>query len=213
MRHERNLGVEVRNGKHEIRNQCEIRKANHQNAPIRGVSSISDSDSAIVSKFAIRDARFKRRFHPPCAGRGPRRGSAILQFALVLPILLSVALLAADYGRVPFYWMAVTNAARVGAGYASANYYSSMSSTQLTNWQNATVTAVKGEFAGNAWYQAANLTVSNPTATKDSSGYYYVKVTVTYSFKTLVNWTFFSGYNKSISLTRTVVMRVTPLTT
>ncbi len=53
--------------------------------------------------------------------RKARRGSAILEFSLISPILLSLLLLCIDFGRVPFYYIAVTNAARAGAGYASAN--------------------------------------------------------------------------------------------
>ena len=142
---------------------------------------------------------------PRGTGRG-RRGAAVAELAVVLPVLLSLVLLCIDFGQFAYYYMAVTNAARAGAGYGSANPYTA--STQ-TMWQTATVQAVKNEFAQNAWYNSAKLTVATPVATQQGNGYWTVSVTVTYSFQTLVNWAFFSGYNHPISLTRTVVMRGT----
>ena len=135
-----------------------------------------------------------------------RRGSAILELSLILPGLLTLALLAVDYGRVATCYVAVTNAARAGAGYGSSNAYTS--ATQAA-WQAATIQAATDEFATNPWYNAANLTVSTPVVTQEGNGYWRVSVTATYSFQTLINWTLLSNYHKPVSLTRTVVMRAT----
>ena len=52
--------------------------------------------------------------HPPRHGAAARRrrGSAILEFALVLPPLLMMVLLCIDFGRIAYYYIAVTNVAR-----------------------------------------------------------------------------------------------------
>ena len=139
-------------------------------------------------------------------GTQRRRGVAILEFALALPVLLSLVLLAIDYGRVASCYVAVTNAARAGAGYGSANAYTSAT---LAAWQAATIQAAKDEFATNPWYNSAKLTVGTPVVTQEGNGYWRVSVTATYSFQTLINWTVLSNYNTPVSLTRTVVMRAT----
>lgn len=62
----------------------------------------------------------------PSAGRhrfGSRRprpkGQGLVEFALVLPLLLLVMLLAIDFGRVYFGWVNLQNLARVAANYAA----------------------------------------------------------------------------------------------
>jgi Flp pilus assembly protein TadG len=51
--------------------------------------------------------------------RRPERGQALVEFALVLPVMLLLLLLAVDFGRLFFTHIAVTNAAREGAFYAA----------------------------------------------------------------------------------------------
>jgi TadE-like protein len=46
------------------------------------------------------------------------RGQAIVEFALILPLLLLFLLLALDFGRVFFGWVALNNAARIAANEA-----------------------------------------------------------------------------------------------
>jgi hypothetical protein len=46
------------------------------------------------------------------------RGQAMVEFALILPILILLLLLAVDFGRVFFGWVALNNAARIAANEA-----------------------------------------------------------------------------------------------
>lgn len=46
------------------------------------------------------------------------RGQALVEFALVLPLLALLLVMAIDFGRVFFGWVSLTNAARIGANYA-----------------------------------------------------------------------------------------------
>lgn len=48
----------------------------------------------------------------------PTRGQAMVETALVLPILALILVMAVDFGRVFFGWVALQSAARVGAEYA-----------------------------------------------------------------------------------------------
>jgi Flp pilus assembly protein TadG len=45
----------------------------------------------------------------------------MVEFALVLPILLMLLVLAVDFGRVFFQWVGVSNASRIAANYAARN--------------------------------------------------------------------------------------------
>lgn len=49
------------------------------------------------------------------------RGQALVEFALILPLLLLLLLLAIDFGRVFFGWVALNNAARIAASEAGFN--------------------------------------------------------------------------------------------
>jgi PKD repeat protein len=60
------------------------------------------------------------------SGKGERRvrrcasGQSLVEFALVLPVMLLVLLVAIDFGRLFFSWIQVNNAAREGAAYGAA---------------------------------------------------------------------------------------------
>jgi hypothetical protein len=51
--------------------------------------------------------------------RLPSRGQALVEFALILPILVLLLVMAIDLGRVFFGWVALQNAARIGADHAA----------------------------------------------------------------------------------------------
>ena len=141
-------------------------------------------------------------------GRAKRRGSAVLELSLVLPILISLGLICVDFGRVAFYYIAVTNAAMAGAQYASANPYPPAAVSRAL-WVTNAKNAVTAEFAGSSGYSSSTITptVSAPTVDPGNSSYYLVSVTATYSFNTLISWSWLPGYNNTISLSRTVVLR------
>ena len=46
------------------------------------------------------------------------RGQALAEFALVVPVMLLLLLIAIDFGRLYFTYLGVTNAAREGAAFA-----------------------------------------------------------------------------------------------
>lgn len=48
----------------------------------------------------------------------PSRGQALVEFALILPILALLIVMAIDFGRVFFGWVSLHNAARIGANFA-----------------------------------------------------------------------------------------------
>lgn len=54
-------------------------------------------------------------------GRDGHRGQSLVEFALVLPVLLLLALIAVDFGRIYLGWINLQNMARIGANYAASN--------------------------------------------------------------------------------------------
>lgn len=61
--------------------------------------------------------RLRARLRPPAghARRARRRGQALVEFALIVPILLFLLVIAIDFGRLFFSYIQINNAAREGA--------------------------------------------------------------------------------------------------
>ncbi|HLJ92296.1 MAG TPA: TadE/TadG family type IV pilus assembly protein [Gemmataceae bacterium] len=130
----------------------------------------------------------------PC-GPQPRRATAAVELAVLLPFLAFIFVAGVDYARVFYYYLTVTNCARSGALYGCA---SSANSTDTTGIQSA----AKAE----STELAPNLTVKSTTGT-DSAGNPFVAVTVSYPFKTIAH---FPGIPSSATISRTIQMRVAP---
>src|SRR6478752_572513 len=61
--------------------------------------------------------RVQRRSRPS----GSSRGQSLVEFAMVLPILLFLTLIALDFGRVYLGYINLQNMARIAANYAANN--------------------------------------------------------------------------------------------
>ncbi|MEX0630995.1 MAG: TadE family protein [Chloroflexota bacterium] len=53
--------------------------------------------------------------------RRSARGQGLVEFAIILPFLMLVLLMAVDFGRVFFGWVGLANASRIGASYAAGH--------------------------------------------------------------------------------------------
>jgi Flp pilus assembly protein TadG len=51
-----------------------------------------------------------------------QRGQTLVEFAIVIPIFLLLAVVIFDFGRAVYYYNAIHNAAREGARYGAVNY-------------------------------------------------------------------------------------------
>ena len=102
------------------------------------------------------------------------RGAALLETALVLPLVLLVAVGIFDFGRAFQTWQVLTNAAREGArvavlpganvGTITARAKSYLDSGQLSEAQNATVAVVPVtlDLGGGVTAAASSVTVNYP---------------------------------------------------
>ena len=141
-----------------------------------------------------------RPCRPRAAAPTTRRALAAVEFALVLPILVTILLGATDFGRFSHSRIAIANAARCGAAYASTNPYDSSNSTA---WTTGVTKAVTDELSESAAFDPAKLTVTvAPVA--ESGGLWRFSVQVAYPFETLVNWPLLPA---SFDLKQSVVMR------
>jgi Flp pilus assembly protein TadG len=126
--------------------------------------------------------------------RKSRRGVAAVEFALLLPFLCFMLIVTVDFCRVYYYSLTISNCARNGALYGSAD------SAHAQNSSGIVAAAQK---------DASNLNLEHlgvGIATDSSS---YVSVTVTYPFTTITKYL---GIPNQITLTRTVRMNILPAT-
>jgi Flp pilus assembly protein TadG len=125
-------------------------------------------------------------------------GAATVEFAILAQLLAFLFVIAVDYARVFYYSLTVENCARNGALYGcdpfnpSQSPYTSISDAALADASNL--------------QPQPTVTSTNGT---DSSGNAYVEVTVSWTFTSLTN---FPGVPASTNITRTVRMRIEPIT-
>jgi len=138
-----------------------------------------------------------------------RRGGSAAELALTMPLLLFALIFAIDFCRVFFHYTTITNAARNGALWASDPLANGTVTPSASPY--ATVQAAALADAKNLNYPA--LTASNVTSSNgtDSNGDTTVSVTVQYPFHLVAGAGSTLGIS-SINISRTITMRVVPLT-
>jgi Flp pilus assembly protein TadG len=131
--------------------------------------------------------------------RGFRKGVTATELAVILPLLMVLVLGSVDFGRFALSYIAVTNAARAGAGFGSVNSYTTAT---YSNWQNQVSQAVADEMSD---FDTTNLSVT-ATGIAESGGLWRAQVIVSYPFHCLVPW---PGIPSTVNMQRTVVLRAT----
>jgi len=135
---------------------------------------------------------------PARTAKHDRRAAAALEFAVVLPILVVMLAGTADYGRFAATSVAVTNASRAGAGYGCMHPWDSYTEQSFITTCKA---KVEEEFSSAPGFnrQYLNVQISSEGAWPKGR----VRVSVSYPFRTVVNWGFIPN---SISISRTTVL-------
>ncbi|HUE70040.1 MAG TPA: TadE/TadG family type IV pilus assembly protein [Pirellulaceae bacterium] len=133
---------------------------------------------------------------------GRRRGAAATELALILPLLVTIVLGCVDFGRFGYMYIAVTNAARAGAGVGSSKR---VTTATLEKWRTEIRTAAASEMSGQTGYDAARLTIPDPQLIVETSGLKRVSVQVNYDFRMIVPWPLLPS---QVTLSRTVQMRI-----
>ncbi len=142
--------------------------------------------------------------------RKSERGGALIELAVVLPVLILVAIGVMDYGRVFYTSIAVSNAARAGAEWGSysegarSDKFAEMGDfAKLEGAQAATITVTANRVC------RCGLTVVTCSSTSDCGGGYgpaaeFVEVTAS---KTVTLFLKYPGLPTSIPISRTATFR------
>ncbi len=131
---------------------------------------------------------------PSFAPRKRRRGVAAVELAVLLPFLIYVFVVTLDFSRIAYYSVTVSNCARNGAVYGSADQIRARDT-------NGIQAAAQADASFNL--ATERLSVSSSTDTAAS----YVQVTVNYPFTTITNY---PGIPRQTTLSRSVRMEVVP---
>lgn len=118
-----------------------------------------------------------------------RRASALIEFAIVLPLLLLVGLGCADFGRFAYEYCAVSNAAEEGATFGALNPIAKYGNS-TSAWTAEAQAAAVAEHSNltNATITTSEVTVTNftTTAADPPEMVGYVTCTVTHNFNMLL---------------------------
>jgi len=135
-------------------------------------------------------------------------GQSTLELAVILPVLLLLLLVAADFGRVLYLSIAVQNAARAGAQYGSqsvitaADYAGMIAAAKKDGTEIATIRATASQCtcATSSTVAAcpSNYCTNNPQAT-------YVEVDTQATFQLISNY---PGISSPVKLSGKAVMQV-----
>ncbi len=123
------------------------------------------------------------------------RGQAIVEFAILVPALVLILAIAADFGRAFTAYIAIGSAAHEGATFGMQSLVNANDSAKVRSAALADAPTIMG----------VAPTVPNAVVSKDAQGYDRVAVTVNYTFSPIMP---IPPIPNSISLTRTVTMRV-----
>jgi len=157
---------------------------------------------------------------------GRRRGASAVEFALVLPLLITIVLGCVDFGRFAYTYIAVSNAAREGAYFAARKQWSYDTDGDVQGlpdgWKARLRRSVAEEMGDS--FDPLKIAISFPNGASvagpkpsddpalrpwgldpDSPGSRRVGIQVSYPFVTLVSWPLLPS---SMTLARTVEMRV-----
>lgn len=131
----------------------------------------------------MRYANFRARCR--CRRTG-RRGSTLIEFLLLLPLLAMIFLVALDLGRIAYIDIALRNAVRVGGQYASEHVGGAFTPGALQEaWLAKIRQVIVDEMALNEWFEPDKLSVATPVVTDVGNGTYRVAVEATYPFEPL----------------------------
>jgi Flp pilus assembly protein TadG len=142
-----------------------------------------------------------------------QRGTAAVEFAIALPVLLLMMLATAEIGRMLSQYNTLNKAVRDGARYLASNALAGTTGVVSISAavQSATVNLVAtGNTAGTGSALLPSLTAGNVTVSNLGNGYVSVAATYTYApmmGATLPTFGLTAPITVNVPLTATVVMR------
>jgi Flp pilus assembly protein TadG len=157
-----------------------------------------------------------KKFIP--AGRRHEAGLALVEFALVVPILIMLLIGLIEYGRLAYFTIEVANAAHAGAQYASLSLSNAANTSGIQNaatkdGQNSIASlTVQSQRVCSCWSGTSEtaLTTAQCASSCPAGQRYvsYAQVTVNGSMSPLFNYSYL-GLPGTWSVSRTATIRVT----
>jgi Flp pilus assembly protein TadG len=140
----------------------------------------------------------------PMPGQDRRqRGAAAAEFAIMVPFLAFILIIAIDFCRLFFAYNTVTNSARNGALWASDPFANGTVTPSQSPYATVQAAALADANNLNPALTAANITQTSGT---DGQGNATVVIKVQYPFKMITSYLGFS----TVNLSRQVTMRIAP---
>jgi len=144
-----------------------------------------------------------------------RRGQALIEFALLIPLVFVLAVNALNFGTFIFAWITVANAARDGAQYmtmssASPGAPAPASLAQITTLVTSDVASLLNRASVVVAICTNNTTAANGCTTffdPEAPSYTLATVDVTYTYKPPVPLFPFPGLHISATLPNTTIHR------
>lgn len=138
--------------------------------------------------------------HQPNMSPHRRSGTAATEFALALPLLMTLLLGCVDFGRVGYHAIALANAAGAGAHYGATHRVTDYT---RSDWEQNIRDVVTEDFGAVPNFNEDFLSVTVETM-DEGDGVVRVKVNAQYPFVTIVNW---PGLPHTVDLSQTVEFR------
>ena len=170
----------------------------------------------VLVRNVRRGERSANRFleSPPRQGLSfGRPAAAAVEFAMLLPFLAFLFVIAVDYGRIIYYTVTIDNCVHNGAIFASQTFDNQNQQWVGNNqyWQTPSgqiSDVVKATLADGGSLSPA-LTAQNVTVTSgtDADGNAITTVTVNYTFQTVTQ---FPGVPSTVNIVRSCQMRIAP---
>lgn len=179
----------------------------------------------VAVEFIFREKEDEKAFRNFLAGlsaqSSPRSGQALLEYALVLPLIFLLAVNAINFGGFLFGWITVAGAARSGAQYmvmstASVGSVTAPTTTQISSLITSDVTSLLNK-SSIAVSTCKNATASSNACTTltdpEAPSYTLAALDVTYTYNPFIPLFSFPRLNISATLPsgtihRKVVMRM-----
>lgn len=141
--------------------------------------------------------------------RRSEEGGAMVELAVILPVLILISIGVMDYGRVYFTSIAVANAARAGAEWGARTPANSVDQANIQNFamldgaEAGTITVTS-----NTYCKCGGTTVTCATTSDCGGGYgkpaVYVEVTASKTVALLLKY---PGLPASVNISRTATFR------
>jgi Flp pilus assembly protein TadG len=150
----------------------------------------------------------------------PLKGQALVEFALVLPLLFLLVVNAVNFGAFLFAWITVANSARAGAQYmvmagatvgapkpATAAQITTLITSDISSLLNRASLAVRVCINNNAILTCSGPGTYVPPADPEPTKYVLASVNVTYQYQPLIPLWDFNGLGIHATLPPTTIHR------